>query len=127
MLKLRFLRFTPLALAMGLALVALGCGNGANKPITMATAANTQIKIGDSPADSVLALDVTITQVVLVQQDGTKVSVPDLPKKIELTHLAGTVESFVTPNVPPGTYQSAAISVSTVDVSYIPASSTTPR
>jgi Domain of unknown function (DUF5666)/Domain of unknown function (DUF4382) len=126
MLKLRFLRFTPLALAMGLALVALGCGNGANKPITMATAANTQIKIGDSPADSVLALDVTITQVVLVQQDGTKVSVPDLPKKIELTHLAGTVESFVTPNVPPGTYQSAAISVSTVDVSYIPASSTTP-
>jgi hypothetical protein len=125
MLKLRFLRFTLLALAMGLALIALGCGTAANKPTTM-TAANAQIKIGDSPADSVLALDVTITQVVLMQQDGTKVNVPDLPKKIELAHLEGTVESFVAANVPPGTYQSAAISISTVDVTYIPASSTTP-
>lgn len=125
MLNPRFLRFTTLALAVGLTLFALGCGTAANKPTTM-TAANAQFKIGDAPADSVLSLALTITHVDLMQQGGGKVTVLDTPKKVELTHLAGTVESFVAANVPPGTYQSAAVSISTVDVTYIPASSTTP-
>ena len=125
MLNPRFLRFTMLALAMGLALVAFGCSNAANKTTTM-TAANVQFKIGDAPADSVLSLVLTITHVDLMQQGGGTITVLDSPTKIELTHLAGTVESFVAANVPPGTYQSAAVSISTVDVTYIPASSTTP-
>ena len=125
MLNPRFLRFTMLALAMGLALVAFGCSNAAYKTTTM-TAANVQFKIGDAPADSVLSLVLTITHVDLMQQGGGTITVLDSPTKIELTHLAGTVESFVAANVPPGTYQSAAVSISTVDVTYIPASSTTP-
>ena len=60
MLNPRFLRFTMLALAMGLALVAFGCSNAANKTTTM-TGANVQFKIGDAPADSVLSLVLTIT------------------------------------------------------------------
>jgi len=124
MLNLRFLRFTTLALAIGLLLAALGCSNTA-KPTTM-TAANAQFKIGDAPADSVLSLVVTLTRVDLMQQGGGTVTVLDSPKKIELTHLAGTVESFGAANVPPGTYQSAKVSISTVDVTYIPPNSTTP-
>ena len=125
MLNPRFLRFTMLALAMGLAFVAFGCSNAAYKTTTM-TAANVQFKIADAPADSVLSLVLTITHVDLMQQGGGTITVLDSPTKIELTHLAGTVESFVAANVPPGTYQSAAVSISTVDVTYIPASSTTP-
>jgi uncharacterized protein DUF4382/uncharacterized protein DUF5666 len=124
MLNPRFLRFTMLTLAMGLAWVALGCSNAAN-PTTM-TSANAQFKIGDTPADSVMSLVLTITRVDLTQQGGGTITALDSPKKVELTHLQGTVESFVAANVPPGTYQSAAVSISTVKVNYFPTNSMTP-
>ena len=124
MLNPRFLRFTIVALVMGLCLVALGCSNSP-KTTPMATA-NAQFKIGDAPADSLLSLVVTITHVDLTQQGGGTITVLDKPTKIELTHLAGTVESFVAANVPPGTYTAATISISTVDVTYIPPGGTTP-
>ena len=125
MLNPRLLRSMTLALATGLVVLALGCSNTANKTTTMTTP-NAQFKIGDAPSDSVLALVVTITHVDLTKQGGGTVTVLDSPTKIELTHLEGTVESFASANVPAGTYESASVSISTVDLTYIPANSTTP-
>ena len=120
-------RLATLALALGLGWVTTGCGGGtASNTVMPTTVARTQIKIGDAPADSVLSFDLIVTRVDLMQQGGTTVNVLNKPVEVELTHLAGTVEPLALANVGAGTYTGAAVAVSNVEVSYLPAGSTTP-
>lgn len=126
MSNIHFLRhLVTLSLAFGLALAATGCGGTGSKTIT-AKSAQTRINIGDKPADSVLAFDLIVTRVDLMQQGGTTINVLSTSVEIELTHLAGTVEPLAVANVGAGTYASAAIAVSNVKVSYLPAGSASP-
>src|ERR1700757_269977 len=120
-------RFATLGLAL-LACLATGCGGGAaSSPIMRTSVARTQIKIGDAPADSVLAFALTVTRVDLTPQGvGTPVNVLNTPEEVELTHLSGTVESLAIANVGAGTYTGAAIAVSNVEISYLPTGSSTP-
>jgi Domain of unknown function (DUF5666)/Domain of unknown function (DUF4382) len=119
-------RFATLGLAFA-ACLATGCGGGTGSSAVMRTSvARTQIKIGDAPADSVLAFALTVTRVDLMQQGGTSVNVLNTSKEVELTHLSGTVESLAVANVGAATYTGAAITVSNVEVSYLPSGSTSP-
>ena len=110
--------------SVGILLALTGCG-GANN-ILNATAGNTQVKIGDAPADSVIAFELTVTNVSLTDSTGKSITVFTGTRQIELAHLSGTVESMALANVPPGTYTSAAIGYSGAEVTYIPTASTTP-
>jgi hypothetical protein len=117
-------RLTVAMLIAGLALAATGCGNsGASKPVPLA---KTQIKIGDTPADSVLAFELKVSSIDLVQQSGAGVNVLSTPTEVELTHLAGTVEPLVVADVPAGTYGGAAIAIATAEVTYLPSGSNAP-
>lgn len=112
-----------LLLALGLLLALTGCGG--NNTVS-ATAGNTQVKIGDAPADSVIAFELTVTQVSLTDQSGKNVTVFTGTREIELAHLSGTVESMALSTVPPGTYTKASIGFSGAEVTYIPTAGTTP-
>jgi hypothetical protein len=112
-----------LLLALGLLLALTGCG-GNNT--TNLTAGNTQVKIGDAPADSVIAFELTVTQVSLTDSTGKSVTVFTGSREIELAHLAGTVEPMALANVPAGTYSKASINYSGAEVTYIPTAGTTP-
>jgi Domain of unknown function (DUF5666)/Domain of unknown function (DUF4382) len=130
MSNIRFIRRLAtlgLALGLALALVATGCGGTGNQTTTMTTSsAKVQIKIGDAPADSVLAFEVGITRADLVQQGGATVNVLKTPVEIELTHLAGTVGPLALADVPAGTYTGVTVAVSNVEVTYLPPGSTSP-
>src|SRR6516225_4970096 len=111
-LRSRFLSSFILAgLIVGLTLAGIGCGGSSSvtKQVPMTKA---QIKIGDSPADSVLAFELKITRIDLVQQNGATINVLSTPSEIELTHLAGTVETLAVADVPTGTYSGASVAVS---------------
>jgi uncharacterized protein DUF5666 len=113
-------------LALGLAVAATGCGGTRNVTVPPKSAARTQIKIGDAPADSVLSFELAITRVDLVQQGGATVNVLNTPSEIELSHLAGTVEPLVLADLSQGTYTGASITVSKAEVSYVPTGSSKP-
>ncbi|HSM87736.1 MAG TPA: DUF5666 domain-containing protein [Candidatus Limnocylindrales bacterium] len=111
-------------LAVGLLLTVTGCGG--NNAVQNATAANTQVKIGDAPADSVIAFELTVTSVSLTSSSGSTVSVFSGSREIELAHLAATVEPMALSNVPAGTYTKASIGFNGAEVTYIPTTGTTP-
>jgi hypothetical protein len=120
-------RLATLALALGLGWVATGCGGGAaSNTLAPTSVTRTQIKIGDAPADSVLAFELIVTRMDLMQQGGATVNVLNHSEEIELTHLSGTVEPLTVANVGAGTYTGAAVAISSVEVSYLPAGSTSP-
>jgi len=110
--------------SLGILLALTGCG-GANNTLT-AAAGNTQVKIGDAPADSVIAFELTVTQISLTDSTGKSTTVFSGTREIELAHLSGTVEPMALANVPAGTYTKASINYSGAEVTYIPTAGTTP-
>ena len=116
-----------LALALGLGWMATGCGGGAaSNSVAPTSVTRTQIKIGDTPADSILAFQLIVTGLDLLQQGNAKVNVLNHTEEIELTHLAGTVEPLTVAMVGAGTYTGAAVAISNVEVSYLPMGSSSP-
>ncbi len=111
-------------LSLAMALIITGCGGSgsSSNPVP----GTTQIKIGDAPADSVIALELTITNITLTNQNGSSVTVLSSPTEVEVSHLAGTVETLTLSNVPNATYTQASVTYSGAEVTYIPAGSTTP-
>lgn len=116
------------ALLGSLALLTLAIGCSGSQPGSTSTTplSAVQMKIGDAPADSVLAFELKIATVSLQPQSGNAVSVLGAPAEIELAHLSGTLEPLVLANVAPGTYTGAAIALSSAEVTYIPSGSSTP-
>ena len=113
--------------SIALLAVAVGCSGGSQAGTTSTTPLSAvQVKIGDAPADSVLAFELNITSVSLQPQSGNAVSVLSAPAEIELAHLSGTLEPLTLANVAPGMYTGAAIAVSSAEVTYIPSGSSTP-
>lgn len=124
--RVSFLSGIMLAMmVMGFLLQATGCGSNTSTSAQPATG-NVQIKIGDAPADSVLAFELTITRIDLTPQGGSAITVLNRPRDIELAHLAGTVENLMLTKVAPGTYTGASIAVSKAEVVYIPTGATRP-
>lgn len=103
-------------------LLSSGCGGGASDipnatPATSGT--QTLVNMGDTPVDRVVDLEITVTSIVLTDTGGGTVSVLSSPTRIELTHLAGTVEPISLSKVPPGTYTKATIKVANPEVEFV--------
>jgi hypothetical protein len=118
--------------ALGLTLISTGCSGGGssatNSMSSSTPSANSavQVKIGDGPADGVLAFELNISQIALTPSSGSAVTVLNTPTEIELTHLSGTLEPLVLSKVPSGTYTGAAVTVTTINVTYIPSTGASP-
>lgn len=106
-------------------LSAVGCGGGGaavgggGGGGGAAGTTSTQIKIGDAPADRVLAFEVTVGPISFTPSSGTAVTVLSTTKRLELTHLSGTNEPLALLKVPKGTYTSATLTVAHPEVVFI--------
>ena len=110
--------------AAGLLLVALGCGGGANNSGGGgggggASTTATQVRMGDAPADRVIAFEVTVGPIILTPSSGAAVTVLSTTRRLELTHLSGTNEPLALLKVPQGSYTSATLTVASPEVVFI--------
>lgn len=116
-----------LMIAAGLALTA-GCGGGGSgvnpgptpTPGT-AGASNTQVRIGDAPADSVIAFEVSLTSLSLTPSGGgpaVNIAVP-ANNRIELTHDSGKFEPLTLGNLPQGTFNSATLTLANSELTFL--------
>ena len=113
-----------IALAVTIALAACGGYNKNNSaqnymPPGSASSTAMTVNIGDAPADRVISFEITVNSVTLTKSDNSTVSVLSTPRRIEVTHLAGTSEPLVLTSIPQGSYSSATISVSAPEVVFI--------
>jgi hypothetical protein len=116
-----------LTLIAGLFL-AIGCGGGGNgltasptpTPGT-ATANNTQVRIGDAPADSVIAFEVSLSSLSLTPSNGgAAVNIPvPANNRIELTHASGKFEPLTLGNLPQGSFSSANLTLANSELTFL--------
>jgi hypothetical protein len=115
-----------LILGTGL-LVAVGCGGAGSNlsagttPTPGAGAANTQVRFGDAPADSVISFEVSVSSLSLTPSGGgqaVNVAVP-ANNRIELTHESGKFEPFVTGNLPKGTFSAANLTLVDSELTFL--------
>ena len=103
------------------------CGGGGNSasPAPQSTVpGSTQssaavVNISDAPSDRLIELEITVDSIVLTKSDNSTVTVLAAPRKVEVTHLAGTNEPLTLSAIPQGTYISASIAVSSPEVTFI--------
>jgi hypothetical protein len=127
-----YIRWMTTTAALGLAILLAACGGGTtsqlsapmpNPPLASGSSTVLNVNIGDSPSDRVIAFELTINSLVLTRSDNTTVTVFSTPRRVEVTHLAGTTEPLVLAvAVPQGTYTSATITVSAPEVVFIDSS-----
>jgi hypothetical protein len=116
-----------LTLMAGLFL-AIGCGGGGNglsasptpTPGT-ATANNTQVRIGDAPADSVIAFEVSLSSLSLTPSNGgAAVNIPvPANNRIELTHASGKFQPLTLGNLPQGSFSSANLTLANAELTFL--------
>ena len=103
------------------------CGGGGNSTTPTAQTAipgNAQssmavVNISDAPSDRLVEFEITVDSIVLTKSDNSTVSLLAAPRKIEVTHLAGTNEALTLSAIPQGTYIGATISVRSPEVIFI--------
>ena len=103
------------------------CGGGGNSTTPTAQTAipgNAQssmavVNISDAPSDRLVEFEITVDSIVLTKSDNSTVSLLAAPRKIEVTHLAGTNEALTLSAIPQGTYIGATISVRSPEVMFI--------
>jgi Domain of unknown function (DUF5666) len=104
--------------------LALGCGNDsthfvAPTPTPLATT-STQIRIGDSPVDQLLAFEVTVGDPVVAKlASGKQFNVTLSNNRLELSHMAGKMEPILVSNLPQGSYSGLEITFVDPAVTYV--------
>src|SRR5512140_2258378 len=112
--SIRFLKRSlssfALSILIPLLIVAVGCGGGSTTPTNATANSAVQVKIGDDPADSVIAFEITVDSLVLTDQNNVNVQAINSPT-LELTHLADTNEPLSFLNIQQDTYKQATLTV----------------
>lgn len=108
-------RLVHLSAVLCALILASGCGGSSSTnpgpgpgPGPTPTTA-TQIRIGDAPADRVIALELSIGSPIVLTPPGggTAVNVTVGQNRLELSHMSGKFEALGVLNVPQGSYSSA--------------------
>jgi hypothetical protein len=116
----RFLELT--VILVSLALLTIGCGGGGTSSPSPNPQANTawlQVNLGDTPADRLVAVSMTIGSMTLGKSGGGSVTVVSSPTPVEMMHLMGTMQPISLMKIPQGTYSSATINISSATVMYM--------
>lgn len=88
-------------------------------PTSQAAKAPVTVNIGDAPAERVVSFEVTVTSVSLTAADGSSVNVFTGNRRVEVTHLAGTLEPLALGSIPQGTYTQVEVTVADPAVSFL--------
>lgn len=125
----RAIRLFTASLAFAAIMLVTGCGGGGNSAIapggpTPTPAPGTtsaQVRLGDAPADSVIAFEVSVSALSLTPAGGgaaVNVVVP-ANNRIELTHASGKFEPFVTGNLPQGTFSAVNLTLVNSELTFL--------
>jgi hypothetical protein len=105
----------------GLLLLISACGGGSAGDVAPPTPSPTsvQFKVGDAPADRLIALEVNFDALHLKNSAGDQINVLPASRRLEFLHIAGTLEPVALLEIPQGTYSEATIQGSNIHVSYV--------
>ena len=116
-------RFTGSVVAMIFVLFLItSCGGGGTGVSRTGTPTpSTQIRFGDSAADSVIAFELTVASPILLQPSGggAKVPVTVGSNRLELSHTAAKFEPLGVVTVPTGSYSSADITILNPELTFL--------
>jgi hypothetical protein len=109
-----------IAIALTLAACGGGSSSSSTTPISSPTGSTTVlVGMGDSPADWITTLGMTVNSITLTNSNGGSVSMLSAPSQMEMIRLMGTVQPVSIMKVPQGTYTSATISVGSIQMGYM--------
>lgn len=100
------------------AVMLTGCGGSGTKPMANGSGIPVTFNTGDALNDQIAKFELTITAVTLTGS-GTTPTTGNLlsrPAEIEFSHEAGSFEPLMVPNVPPGTYSGATLTVTSPEI-----------
>jgi hypothetical protein len=117
----RSIRVLLFMMAMGIALVASGCGGGMSSLPggNGAGATAAQVRMGDAPSDRVISFEISVGPITMTPTSGSAVTVLASARRLELNHLSATSEPLALLNVPQGSYSSATLTVAKPEVVFI--------
>ena len=119
-----FLTSGLIVISFGILLFLTACGGGGGgisgtpepAPVVLTT---TQFRIGDATSDSLVSLEAELRAMHLIDNKGNSVNILPSTRRIEFTHLAGTVEPLQIIDIPQGTYTQATFNGGAIHISYI--------
>jgi hypothetical protein len=127
--RLRSVFRIPVASAvLGLAVFFAGCGGSSNPapnptptPTPTPSTSVTQIRIGDAPADRVIAFELTIASPVVLTPSGggSAVNLTVGTNRMEFSHMSGKMEPLSVVDFPQGSYSSAAITITNPEMTFL--------
>jgi Domain of unknown function (DUF5666) len=107
-------------IVLAIVVAATGCGGGSSmNPGSGLGSVATQVRIGDAPADRVIAFEVSVGPITMTPSGGVAFTVLAGTQRVELTHLSGTSEPLALVDVPQGNYTSMSITLSNPEVTFI--------
>jgi Domain of unknown function (DUF5666) len=115
---------------LGVLVLLAACGGGSNSapppsptptPTPGASTAVTQFRIGDAPADRVIAFELTIGNPVVLTPNGggNPVNLTVGANRLEISHMSGKLEPLSVANIPQGSYSSAAIVITNPEMTFL--------
>jgi Domain of unknown function (DUF5666) len=114
---------------LAMLLLAPGCGGSSSStppPPPPPGNTKTQLRIGDAAVDSVIAFEVTIASPIVVTPSGggANLNITVGANRLELSHMAGKLEPLSVLDVPQGTFTSAAIKITSPEMTFLNSSGT---
>ena len=122
------LRMLAAIVALGAFLLLAGCGGSSSPapsptptPTPTPSTALTQIRIGDAPADRVIAFELTIASPVVLTPSGggASVNLTVGANRLEFSHMSGKLEPLSVVDFPQGSYSSAAITITNPEMTFL--------
>jgi Domain of unknown function (DUF5666) len=114
-------RYSAFAAVLALGLVTAGCGGGSSSSSATPAGATSlvQVRIGDAPADWIMAFGMNVNSITLTSRSGGTVNVLSSATPMEMMNLMGTVQPLTMANVPQGTYTQATVNLSSISMGYM--------
>ena len=122
------LRMLAASVMIGTLMLLAACGGSSSPsptptptPTPTPSTVVTQIRVGDAPADRVIAFELTIASPVVLTPSGGGAAVNLLVggNRLEFSHMSGKLEPLSVVNFPQGSYSSAAITITNPEMTFL--------
>jgi Domain of unknown function (DUF5666) len=114
-------RYSAFAAVLALGLITAGCGGGSssNSATPAGATSPVQVRIGDAPADWIMAFGMNVNSITLKNSSGGTVNLLSSATPMEMMDQMGTVQPLTMANVPQGTYTQATVNLSSISMGYM--------
>ena len=121
MKRSRFLLLAFMGMALLAAMTACGGGSSMSSSNNGGTVSSSAVlvNIGDSPADEVMAMAITIGSMSFTDASGKTVTMMSSPTTVEMMHLMGTMQPVAMQKVAQGSYTGMSMTITSALVTYM--------